>query len=391
MSALIRYVKKIILRSFLYILRIFPIKKNRVFLCNDLSYKYAGNPRFVGDYLLSKYPGIFELIVSIKDVPSSSHLSARGVKVIQFNSFLYFYYAMTSSVFVSNSGGYSYIPIRKKQCVINTWHGGGAYKKCGRYMYQDTFWFRRDLQLSAKTTSVFLSTCSEFSDVMADSMLIPREKFWEIGMPRNDMLLMQDDERRKKVKSEIGLKEGERLVLFAPTYRKIDDNYFRDSIAISYGIDVPRVLGALSQRFGGDWKFAIRYHPCVTNRRDFNIANILDLSDYDEMQDLLLIADVMINDFSSSMWDFMLTGRPSFLFAVDLEHYIETTQVYTPVEEWPFPRATNNAELESNILSFEFDAYKSACEKHYKELGGCETGYATKLVCDKIHQHCFKV
>lgn len=57
----------------------------------------------------------------------------------------------------------------------------------------------------------------------------------------------------------------------------------------------------------------------------------IDLTDYEDMQELLLAADAMINDFSSSMWDFMLTGNPSFMYAVDLPHYVETTEVYTPV------------------------------------------------------------
>ena len=126
------------------------------------------------------------------------------------------------------------------------------------------------------------------------------------------------------------------------------------------------------------------------NRGEFHNDDVIDLSDYDEMQELLLIADAMINDFSSSMWDYMLTEKPSFLFAKDLDHYIKTTEVYTPVEEWPFPKATNNDELEANIMNFNIDQYKLACKQHYKKLGGCESGCATKLVCDRIYQYCFQ-
>ena len=390
MVALLRYLKKITIRFVLKTLYVFPVKKNRIFLLNDLSYRYVGNPRFIGDYLLSEYPGVFEIVVSVGDVSAYKYLVDKGLKVVKFNSPMYFFYAITAAVFVSNSGGYSYIPVRKKQCVINTWHGGGAYKKCGIHMYEDTPLFRKDLLLSANYTSIFLSTCSEFSKVMEDSMLIPREIFWEIGMPRNDMLLKQDKNKKDNIKRKIGLKDDEKLVLFAPTYRKIADNYFNDSIEISYGVDSKRVCKALEKRFGGHWKFAIRYHPCVVNRGEFHNDDVIVLSDYDEMQELLLIADAMINDFSSSMWDYMLTEKPSFLFAKDLDHYIKTTEVYTPVEEWPFPKATNNDELEANIMNFNIDQYKLACKQHYKKLGGCESGCATKLVCDRIYQYCFQ-
>ena len=193
---------------------------------------------------------------------------------------------------------------------------------------------------------------------------------------------------KKCIRKKIGLNDDEKLALFAPTYRKIDNNYFKSSVSIPYGIDCDRVRSALHTRFGGNWRFAFRLHPRVENRDNLPFDNVMDLSDYEDMQDLLLIADVMINDFSSSMWDFMLTGRPSFLFAVDLTEYIETTKVYTPVTEWPFPIATDNDGLEKNILTFDEDKYKEDCKNHYKRLGGCETGKATELVCERIKEVC---
>ncbi len=374
----------------LFPLRLFPVKKNRIVLCNDLSYKYAGNPKVVGEYLRKNYPGKFDLVASVRDPQEFAHLSEFGITVVKFNSFQYFFKAVTCAVFVTNSGGYSYLPLRKKQCVINTWHGGGAYKKCGIYMYNDTPIFRKDLILAADRTTKFLSTCTRFSEVISDSMLVPRNLFWEIGMPRNDMLINPDEEYRAKIREKLGLKKDEKLILFAPTYRKVNDNYFKDSVAISYGVDYDRVCAAMEKRFGGTWKFAVRYHPCVVNRGDLSNEGVMDLTDYGDMQELLLAADAMINDFSSSMWDFMLTGRPSFLFAVDLDHYVATTDVYTPVSEWPFPKSVNNDELEENILTFDEAAYAAACKRHYDSLGGCETGTATEIVCKYIDEICFE-
>ena len=108
------------------------------------------------------------------------------------------------------------------------------------------------------------------------------------------------------------------------------------------------------------------------------------------MQELLLVSDVLINDFSSCMWDFMLTKKPCFIFAKDLQHYIDTTDVYTPVSEWPFSKATSNEELVKNILSFDEKEYLCACKKHYTDLGGCETGKAAVLVADRIEELCKK-
>ena len=114
------------------------------------------------------------------------------------------------------------------------------------------------------------------------------------------------------------------------------------------------VCDALHERFGGRWIFAYRYHPCIVNREKAKrMENVADFTDYDDMQELLLASDVLINDFSSSMWDFMLTGKPCFTFALDMDHYVETTKLYTPLNEWPFSKARSNEELAENILNFE--------------------------------------
>lgn len=390
MAEWIRYLKKIFMLVILFPLRVFPIKKNRVLLNNDLAKKYSDNPKAVAEYLLSEYPGVFQVVYAIQDVGQTPELKKRGLLPVRHHSLLYFYYAMTAQVFLTNSGGFSYLPLRKSQYVINTWHGGGAYKKDGIYMYGDTWLFRRDLKMSAKKTNVFLSTSELFSEVTSGSMLIPRSVFWEIGMPRNDKLINNDANLRCAIRKKIGLAEDEKLVLFAPTYRKPEDNYYKSSIGIDYGIDSDRVCSALSKRFGGKWKFSFRLHP-LAESSGWQPKGSINLTNYEDMQDLLLVADVMINDFSSSLWDFMLTGRPCFVFAVDLQHYIETTEVYTPVTEWPFPKATNNDELEKCILEFDEEKYAADCKCHYETLGGCETGHAAKMVCDRIYEICLGV
>lgn len=385
MYELIRYIKKILLKLLLTPMRVCGIKQNRIFMHNDLAYNYSCNPRFLTEYLLKKYGNELDIVFSVKHPEKYKNLN-NGVKFVRFNSIRYFFYAITAKIFITNSGGFSYLPMSKKQVVINTNHGGGAYKKVGIDMFGDTFLFRKDLKLSADHTTVSLSTCVKYSDIASQVYLLPRKIFWEIGMPRNDMLIVGDNERRQRVRAELKLGIDDKLVLYAPTYRKPDDNYFRDSIAIPYDIDSKAVCDALKKRFGGNWIFALRFHPCVVNKDAFKSNTVLDLSDYEEMQDLLLAADAMINDFSSSMWDFMLTGKPSFMYARDMEHYIKTTEVYTPVSEWPFPKALTNEELVRNILIFDAEKYKHDCQHHYHALQGCETGKATELVGEYIYR-----
>lgn len=390
MEEIRKYFTKKILRGLLFPLRLLPINRNQILLINDLGGNYSCNPKVIAEYLIKEYKNNYKIIYAVKDYERMPFLKEKGMYPVGFNSLKYFYYAMTSKVIVSNSGGYSYIPLRTAQYVINTHHGGGAYKSSGADMFKPSHFLKNDMLLQANCTDVFLSTNKRFTEVMARASYMPETKFWEIGMPRNDDLINENLERKEKIRQDIGLTKDEKLVLYAPTYRKPEDNYYKGSIAIAYNIDMKRVCEALKKRFGGSWKFAYRLHPCVENKRDYIVEGAMDLSDYEDMQDLLLVADVLINDFSSSFWDFMLTKKPAFLYAVDLKHYVETTKVYTPVADWPFPKAENNDQLIDNILNFDEQKYKKDCENHYKMLGGCETGNATELVCNRIVKECRK-
>jgi putative glycero-phosphotransferase len=383
-----RYYKKIITRIILFPLKLMPVNKNRVLLINDMSPHYNDNLKYIGDELRKRNKGI-ELIYAGYSLDCVDSLKEKQIKPVQLNSLKYFIYGMTSRVLVTNSGGISYLPLNRNQYVLNTWHGGGAYKKMGIDAYEDTPMFRKDMALASRETDVLLTTCKRFKYAYCKAMLESPEKFWDIGMPRNDILKNGDKEKREKIRRELGLGLEDRLVLFAPTYRKQNDDYFNDSIAISYGIDEMRICNALKERFGGDWIFAYRYHPCIVNKQNIDSSNnVIDLTDYDDMQELLLAADVLINDFSSSMWDFMLTGKPCFIFAKDLQHYIDTTDLYTPVSEWPFSIAESNEELVENIKKFNEKSYAVDCKRHYDLLEGCETGEATQIVCDWIENKC---
>ncbi len=379
--------KKLIVRTLLLPLRVFPVKRDRLMLNNGLSHNYSDNPKAVAEWLLREHPGGFEILFAVDEPEKYRFLEERGIRPVKFHSLAYFYYAMTASVYLTNNGGYSYLPSRKGQLVIETWHGGGAYKKCGIWAYRNERAGRAALKLAARNVDLFLSTSVYTSDVFSESFLLPREIFWEIGMPRNDCLIRRDASAGDRVRGRLGLGGGERLALFAPTFRRPGNDRIEGAIAIPYGIDPARVCAALQRRFGGAWRFAVRLHPGIRRSAVAPAEGVLDVSGYEDMQELLCAADVLITDFSSAMWDFMLTGRPCFLFAEDLDDYVRTTQVYVPVSQWPFSKARGNAELEENILAFDAERYARDCARHYEELGGCETGRAAELVGKRIWEH----
>lgn len=382
-------IKKLVVWVLLLPLRLLPVKRNRVLLNNGLSHNYSDNPKAVAECLRKDYPECFEIIFAVDAPKKYPFLRGKGIKAVKFHSPEYFYYAMTAAVYLTNNGGYSYLPRRKKRLVIETWHGGGAYKKVGICEYKNEKIGRFELKLAAKNIDVFLSTSKCSTDMYSEYFLLPRSVFWEIGMPRNDDLVHGYVGEREEIRSRLGLSGDERLVLFAPTFRRL--NGTEAPASVFYGIDPACVCAALQTKFAGTWRFAFRSHPGIRNRDGMPVKEGLDVSDYEDMQELLRAADVLITDFSSSIWDFMLTNRPIFLFAVDFDRYLQTTDVYTSISEWPFPKARDNAELEENILSFDEKQYAKDCARHYAEMGGCETGEAAQLISRRIYEHTFSI
>ncbi len=174
------------------------------------------------------------------------------------------------------------------------------------------------------------------------------------------------------------------IVLYAPTFR---DN------GMKLDLDVAELLASLEKRFHKKFILFVRSHPHVAKDIFAGAPQsdmAVDVSGYADMQELLAAADVLITDYSSSIWDFSFTGRPCFIYANDLASYKKERNFYTPIEEWPFPLAENNGELQRNISDFDEADYRGKVKAHQEALGSYETGHAAEALCELIEKLCKK-
>ncbi len=134
----------------------------------------------------------------------------------------------------------------------------------------------------------------------------------ETGYPRNDVLSSPERHAiRDRVRSELGLADGQRAVLYAPTWR--------DSYDFAYELD----LEALQRGLGEDTVVLVRAHGLVAARteRVETSAGLRDVTGHQDIRELYLAADALMTDYSSAMFDFAITGRPMVFFTYDLEDY----------------------------------------------------------------------
>lgn len=371
------YLSKLILKYILHIYWIFPIRKNRITLLNELSFTYGDSPKYINEYINIFFPRRYEVIFPLKNIGQSD----ASIVPVKPMSVKYFYFLLTSKIIITNAGGVSYLPLRDNQTVINTWHGGGPYKKTG-IEFSKNKWYVRETKMNAENVDYILSSCEYFSKFEARAMLYPQEKCINSGTPRNDIFFKYNSVIHNKVLNFAQIDKSKKIILYAPTFRSDVSNYFKTYLC---DVDYKKIILALEKRFEGEWVFAIRLHPKLKNIV-LEEEDIINFTEYPDMQELLYAVDAVITDYSSLMWDYSFTKRPCFIYADDIEEYEKTRGFYMPITKWPYPIAHNNQELLDNISSFESENYTKKVQRHHEEAGSYEKGNACKTIMNLIQK-----
>lgn len=383
--------KQIVKESFEYIVLIlfhqiaklfwlFPMSNYKVVCISFTGKQYSCNPKYLAESLISRYPGKLKVIFALRHPKNGPR---KDIKYVKMMSVSLIYHLCTSKVIISNSGMPVYIPKRKGQYIINTWHGGGAYKKTRPSSY-----LRKKInRYKSDATDLILSSSKSFSKIIIPD--IAGDYHGEImtcGMPRNDILFSErNKELREKVCKDLNIEISTILILFAPTFRGVysqgKGSYFKSSINIS------KVKEAIFKRFGKKSTVMFRAHNSVSNS---NLSSLcINVTDYPDIQELLCAVDILITDYSSIMWDFSLVKKPCFLFCPDIETYMNhDVGFYTPIDTCPGILCRTNEELEQAILNFDEAEYIKKVEKHHADLGSYETGHACEQVCKRIAEVC---
>lgn len=352
---------------------IIPIRENRVIFESFSGEGYNCNPKYISEELERKYGDKLEIIWALKNEKPIGF----NVKTCQYRSFKHLIYRVTSKVYVCNFLQAVEIPKRKGQVEIQTWHGGGCYKKIGidEKARNDAYVRRRDLHVAE--TDYFISSSEYFKREVIERQLGYNGTVLSIGMPRNDCLINDANESRiKEIRRKAGLELDCFVVLYAPTWREGFDKF--------EALDYEKISSSFEKRFGKKCQVAFRAH--IYGKE--TVAGVKDLSSYPDMQELLLACDCLITDYSSSMWDFSLTRKPCFLYVPDLKRYTVQRGFDKDIYSWGFPVCEGNEELRTAIENFDELDFQEKMRNHQKDLGSYECGTASEEVADLIGKLC---
>ncbi|WP_275412212.1 CDP-glycerol glycerophosphotransferase family protein [Sphaerisporangium rufum] len=287
---------------------------------------------------------------------------------------------------------------REDQICVQTWHGSPLKRVGGdqRHLAREPrppAWYRQAAEVanwdllvtqSPWATGVLRRAFGYGGDVL------------ESGFPRNDVLVHPDRAAlAAAVRHGLGIPPGRRVVLYVPTWR---DHDRRNG---TVRLDLAEARRAL----GRDHVLLVRGHamqappsapglvvpgPVVRARpgpmgRELPFA--MDVTTYPDLADLLLIADVLITDYSSVVYDFVATGRPIVFFGYDLERYRNTRGLYLDLRaEAPGPLLADGADVIEAVRLIDALAgdYTERYERFVRQYAPREDGKAAGRLVDHV-------
>ncbi len=356
--------------------RLMPVDGRKVVISNYYGRGYGDNLKAIAEELLKRDAGV--KLVWLTKGPEAAASLPEKITACEYNSLRRYLELSTAKVWLDNCRKGARFK-KPGQVYLQTWHGF-ALKRIERDVADK---LPPEFEAYAMRDSAQTDLIVSDSDFMTG---IYRNSFWydgqveKFGSPRNDMLVRGDPEVYQAVRRKFGLPEDCKIVLYAPTFRA-------DHSLEPYSVDYFRLRQACEKRFGGRFAVLIRLHPNImelATNLSFDGETTFDASPYPDMQELLAAADVVISDYSSLMFDFMLTRRPCFQFATDINAYRGDRNFYFPLDQLPFGLAEDNDHLEELIMSFDDAAYQKRLDGFQEQVGLCADGCGAERCADWI-------
>lgn len=360
-----------------------PIRRNKIVICSYMGKGFGDNGKYIATKLHEMSNDID--IVWLVNEQCNCDEFPDFIRTVRNDSLKGIYELATARVWVDNCRKQLFEAKRKGQFYIQTWHGGIALKRIERDVADKLS--RRYVMASkadSKMADVFVSN-SEFCTNMYENKFWYNGKIIECGSPRNDIFFKDNKSINKKVKKILGVKNDCHIALYAPTFRgNVDDSLLKCNI------NCEQLISTLNNKFGFEWVVLVRLHPNISNLNKNLHYNerIIDATNYSDMYELMYASDILITDYSSSMFEFALSKKPCFLFATDVTEYMNDRNFYFDYYKLPFQVATTNDELTEVINNFNDGTYINKIKTFFSNIGLIENGNASEKISKLILDLC---
>ncbi|UQA95044.1 bifunctional glycosyltransferase/CDP-glycerol:glycerophosphate glycerophosphotransferase [Streptomyces halobius] len=363
-----------------------PIKKRTVVFESHLGKQFSDSPRAIYEEMRRQgldFEAIWSYSGSPKDFP-------KGVTLVRRWSMPYLKALAQAEFWVDNQSYPLKLTKRPETTYIQTWHGS-ALKKMG--FDQPSLKATTRQEQSAQQRSLdrfdrFLVRSEHDVHTLAKAFRLKEKTLLRVGYPRNDALVQcrrREAERGRRERgplaAELGIPDDKTVLLYAPTFRKVGGRHGR--------FELPFDVERFADQFGDRYVLLVRSHylnhvvlpPTVQGR-------VIDVSAHHDITPVLELADGLITDYSSVMFDYALLDRPLVFFTYDYDAYVHEGRgtYFDLLEDAPGPVVRTEEEFHETIKSFETQAleYATARKEFVAKFGEYDRGDAAQSIVDQF-------
>lgn len=366
--------------------KVLPVDKNLIFFESGIGKQFSDSPKVIYEELLKRklnYKYVWAINTNVR-------FSDENTIKVKRLSPRYYYYLARAKYWVNNQNFPTYIKKRPQTIYLQTWHGTPLKKML--YDLKEVHG-RSDDYIERVGNAVknwdYLISPSPYATKAFKSAFRFKKNILEIGYPRNDIFYKEERHQlAKTVKNKLHIPNNKKVILYAPTFR--DNQTLQNN---KFYFDVNMDMHKMKEKLGADYVLLLRMHVIVNNKIEIDEALqnfVYDVSDYSDIQELLLITDILITDYSSVMFDFANTERPILFYTYDLDIYRDKLRgFYMDFEnEAPGPLVFNTDEIIQCIENIDEikNNYKNKYNQFKQKYCPLDDGYASQRVVEEIFE-----
>ena len=337
------------------------VKDNRISFIIDSRESFKGNL----DYIKKEFErrGNFEFHFFYKD-----KLSFGSFKKLASSKYIFLN---------DNFFPLAFMKFGDENTIVQLWHAPGASKKFGGSVDVES---REILGKISENTDCLIVTSKNIIGYYGEAFQMPESKIKALGLPRMDYYFENHD--LDKLKGDFckkyNISKDKKIILYAPTFR--DEEKYNN--VFNY-LDVEE----FNRQLGNEYVLALRLHPKIKNFYKEDISSkgqYIDVSGYESEQELMLISDVLITDYSSIMIEYSILDKPTVFFTYDLDEYLANERgfYYDFKTTVPGPIVHTSDELIAAIKNDEFD--KSKISEFVKTQFDEIDGHSSERIVDYL-------
>ena len=335
------------------------IENNRISFVIDSRESFKGNL----DYIKKEFEkrGDFDFHFFYKD-----KISLNSFKMLASSKYIFLN---------DNFFPVAFMKFKPENTVVQLWHAPGASKKFGGSVEGES---KEMLSKISDNIDYLITTSNNISNQYAEAFQISKSKIKALGLPRMDYYFENHDLNKLKEDfcRKYNITQDKKIILYAPTFR--DEEKFNNVFDF---LDLEK----FNQTLGNDYILALRLHPKIKNFYDDEISSqsiYINVSDWESEQELMLISDMLITDYSSIMIEYGILNRPIVFFTYDLDSYLTNERgfYYDFKKTVPGPIVYTSDELIEVIKNNEFDINRISefVKTQFDEIDG----HSSKRVVD---------